>query len=278
MDPKVWGRSGWIFLFSVALCFPENPSFQQIHNYTRFFNYLQYVLPCEICRLHYAGHLNQVKIDQYVTSRDNLFLWVLKVHNLVNKQTGKPSITRADVLRIYFDDNISLSESQIPDFLWEYYLWKFIFSIAYGYPRKPNFQEIINYKRFFTYLQYVLPCNSYRKKYYSLYIQLPIDPYLTTTEYFFEWVIKIHNGFSNTKIPILNKENDVIGFYFKEQLAKGGKMYVKDDNNQAKGYGLIEGYHNVTSVNPNNKNLLNKNISLGILILLTCFVICGKSG
>ena len=215
MDPKVWGRSGWKFLFSVALGFPEKPDFQQIHNYTRFFNYLQYVLPCEICRLHYASHLNQITIDPYMTSRDNLFLWVLKVHNLVNKQMGKPSITRTDVLRLYFDNKMALQGFPFPVSLWETDFWRFMFSIAYGYPKKPNFQDIFNYKRFFTYLQYVLPCRAYRKKYYLQYIQLPIDPYLTTTEYLFNWVTKMHNALADNGIPRLKGEDDVIRFYFK---------------------------------------------------------------
>jgi len=277
MDPKIWGKAGWKFLFSIALGFPQKPDFQKIHNYTRFFNYLQYVLPCEICRLHYASNLNQITIDPYMTSRDNLFLWVLKMHNLVNKQIGKPPITRADVIRIYFDNKLPTGYGQLVTYMWEKDFWKFSFSIAYGYPRTPNFQDIFNYKRFFTYVQYVLPCINYRKKYCEQFTLLPIDPYLTTTEYLFDWIMKMHNQITqNINLPLKN-ENDVIRVYFGEHFKKEDHLESNYSERPANGIGLIEGFTDGQDqpihVNLNDSQLLNKNLSLAVLILVVGLVV-----
>ena len=218
MNPKVWGKAGWKFLFSVALDYPTKPDFQQIHNYMRFFTYLQYVLPCAVCRINYTNHLNALTIDPYLTSRDNLFLWILKMNNLVNKQTGKPSLTRDDVMRIYFNNQVNVIDCRIDPRIWGKEGWKFLFSIAYEYPKNPSFQDILNYKRFFTYLQYVLPCQTYRTQYATQLDVLPIDEYLTTRTYLFKWVLEMHN-LVNKEIgrPLLTHK-DVIHFYFNDKI------------------------------------------------------------
>ncbi len=274
MDPKIWGKSGWVFLFSVALGFPEKPNFQQIDNYKNFFTYLQYVLPCEICRLHYTNHLNQIIIDPYMTGRDNLFLWILKIHNLVNKENGKKSITKQDVMKIYFHNLINGSEKIFPISIWEYNFWKFIFAISYEYPAKTNFQDQSNYKKFFTYIQPILPCENYKKKYYENFILIPIDQYLTTTEDLFNWVLKMHNSINNN-MHQLDNESDVLQSYFDYNINKNGEL--QKNENLINESGLIEGFNETSlQVNLNDKKLLNKNISLGILVLLTSLLIYGS--
>jgi hypothetical protein len=341
MDPKIWGKAGWTFLFSVALDFPERPDFQEIHNYKRFFTYLQYVLPCEVCRLHYASHLREITIDPYLTSRDNLFLWILKMHNLVNKQIGKSPIARSDVMRLYFNNQINVIDCRMDPQIWGKAGWKFLFAVAYEYPKSPTYQDIDNYKRFFTYLQYVLPCKSYRTQYYNQLVKLPIDPYLTTSVYLFKWVLKMHNMVNNEIGRPLIAHEDVLRVYFQNQIAIGNEhpltLYDKEQTHQSPfvenppyGTDLIErsqgGVHStippqptlfggsssqyippltdslsdvkiptwsLSTKNPDvsdlvpqlpiieelkDPNLLNKNISLAILIGLASLMIWGPSG
>ena len=60
------------------------------------------------CSLHYTNNLHRIPIrEPYVNNRDNLFLWVLKICNSVNQQIGRPTLTRLDVLRIYFNNRLS---------------------------------------------------------------------------------------------------------------------------------------------------------------------------
>ena len=45
IDPIFWGKSGWIFLNSIALTYkPENKE-----NYKLFIEQLPYILPCKTC-------------------------------------------------------------------------------------------------------------------------------------------------------------------------------------------------------------------------------------
>lgn len=282
MDPKEWGRAGWIFLFSIVLAFPLKPDFEQTDNYVKFFNYLQYVLPCEICRLHYANNLNHVPIEPYLTSRDNAFMWVLKIHNLVNKQLGKPILTRDDVMKKYFGVPSSRGyavDCRVDPTVWGLSGWKFFFCIAYGYPQKPSFQDHLNYKNFFSSVRFILPCETYRTQFINQWDQLPIDPYLTTPSYLFMWVLKMLN-MTNKQIgrPLMGY-SDVVKVYFGDRLsAKKPKP-----NQTAKGIGLIEGFNGNVEIEKEvpyditltkkPENLLNKNLSLALLVALAGYTI-----
>ena len=34
MNPNIWGESAWLFLHTITLNYPENPTFLDKHNYT----------------------------------------------------------------------------------------------------------------------------------------------------------------------------------------------------------------------------------------------------
>ena len=61
MEPKIWGEHAWIFLHTITLNFPENPTFEDKHNYKTFFESLKYILPCPTCREHYKENINKYK-------------------------------------------------------------------------------------------------------------------------------------------------------------------------------------------------------------------------
>jgi hypothetical protein len=274
MDPLIWGKPGWIFLFSIVRNFPIKPNFQQIHNYLRFFTYLQYVLPCIVCRLHYANHLQQIPIEPYLTSRDNLFIWLTKILNLVNLQLDKPILTHAQIMKIYVYDQANLKNGQINPNYWEKSFWKFLFSIAYEYPIHPNFQSISQYKRFFTYLQSVIPSELQRKQYANYFDQLPIDQYLTTRQYLFDWVLQIFN-LMNRKFNQPFTSNKIFQLYFDNQLVDHQLNKV---DQKPYGIALTEGFtsdiknnsHQSKSkqINLSDRHLIAKNVSLAILVIL----------
>jgi len=53
-----------------------------------FYESLQIVIPCPICRTHYKEAL--VTIPIRLGSRNELVEWVYDIHNHVNEQLGKP--------------------------------------------------------------------------------------------------------------------------------------------------------------------------------------------
>ena len=99
MHPEVWGPHAWIFLHSVTLNYPENPSELQKQKYKEFFDSLQYVIPCEKCAYNYGIKLKNhpVRLD----SKSDLVEWLIEIHNMVNLSNGKKEITRDEFMNIY---------------------------------------------------------------------------------------------------------------------------------------------------------------------------------
>ena len=101
MDPKVWGPHAWVFLHSITFVYPENPSYHEQKKMYDFFNSLKYVLPCNSCRVHFRQNLKNNALAKAVTSRDELIAWLIKLHNNVNRSTGKQELKSEQVGDIY---------------------------------------------------------------------------------------------------------------------------------------------------------------------------------
>ena len=87
MEPKIWGPSAWIFLHSVTLNYPDNPSSQHKENYKKFFESLGDVLPCPTCKKHYKENIikNPIRLD----SKDNLTKWLIDNQNENGQSKGE---------------------------------------------------------------------------------------------------------------------------------------------------------------------------------------------
>lgn len=99
MLPQYWGPPGWIFLQSIAMTYPDNPTAQDKQNYQLYFSLLQNVLPCDKCKINYASHLKLHPLDAKVmSSRLNLMMWLVDIHNEVNKLNNKPMVDYATAI------------------------------------------------------------------------------------------------------------------------------------------------------------------------------------
>lgn len=102
MDPKIWGPHAWFFLHSITLAYPDNPSMYEKEDIKAFFNTLNKVLPCEVCREHFASHISQNPLTESVLqSKKTLINWLINIHNEVNKMQNKPQMTYDDVIALY---------------------------------------------------------------------------------------------------------------------------------------------------------------------------------
>ena len=77
--------------------------------------------------------------------------------------------------------------------LWGRDLWKSLHFIALAYPTKPDLNDKMHYKAFFSNLHKVLPCYQCSVNYQKHLQQLPIDDYLSDNERLFEWSVMMHN-------------------------------------------------------------------------------------
>lgn len=101
-DPKFWGKPSWIFLYSVVLKYPANPTEIEKKNMSTFLLSIQHILPCESCRMNMAKHMTKYKLDDVaLSSNDNLFNWLLNIHNSVNQSQNRGTYTREQIINNY---------------------------------------------------------------------------------------------------------------------------------------------------------------------------------
>lgn len=76
---------------------------------------------------------------------------------------------------------------------WAKAFWTTMFSVALGFPLKPDLQDMHHYKRYYHEIQYVLPCEC-KKSYRQKLRILPINPFLREgRDSLFTWVLNIYN-------------------------------------------------------------------------------------
>ena len=101
MNPTFWGPHAWIFLHSITMNYPKQPTQEDKQTYANFFISLQDVLPCDKCAYHYSQNLHKHPIEPALESKDSLIRWLITIHNEVNKDLGKPTYTYDQVIEVY---------------------------------------------------------------------------------------------------------------------------------------------------------------------------------
>lgn len=75
IDPEYWGKSGWIFLNSIALTYePINKE-----HYKQFILQLPYILPCKTCGENLKNNIHT--LDKALESKEGLISWLINVRN-----------------------------------------------------------------------------------------------------------------------------------------------------------------------------------------------------
>jgi hypothetical protein len=102
LTPSVWGPFFWHTIHIAAIGYPTKPTYGHKHAAKEFFESLQYMIPCEVCRQHYRELLQKMPVSPHLDNRQDLFRWTVEIHNQVNKSVGKPVVTEVEALRYYF--------------------------------------------------------------------------------------------------------------------------------------------------------------------------------
>lgn len=101
MDPTVWGPKLWFVIHTVALNYPDNPTYEDKRVMEEFLNNLKHTIPCEKCKIHYRQRLQRNPIINYLNNKQSLFRYTIDLHNQVNKSLGKKIYTYDEVVEIY---------------------------------------------------------------------------------------------------------------------------------------------------------------------------------
>ena len=94
-----WGPNLWKSLHAISFAFPENPTMEQRLAAERFFRDLQHMIPCPKCQEHYRQQLEKYPLR--CENRTELTKWLVAVHNRVNEQNNKKTLSYDEVCRMY---------------------------------------------------------------------------------------------------------------------------------------------------------------------------------
>ena len=97
--------------------------------------------------------------------------------------------------------------------IWGPQMWFTLHSITFNYPLKPTEQDKNNYKYFFTYMQYVIPCTICQKNYIRHLKESPVEYNLNSREKLVKWLIDLHNMVNGETGKKLLSYNNVIKKY-----------------------------------------------------------------
>lgn len=89
ITPNVWGPSAWTFIHLMVLSEKESFETDRLAFYNQFFTLLTHLLPCEKCRVHLKENLTKLPALETIQTKQELFEWTVKLHNLVNQITNK---------------------------------------------------------------------------------------------------------------------------------------------------------------------------------------------
>ena len=137
MDPRVWGSNAWIFLHSITMAYPDNPTIYDQQNYNNFFTNLADVLPCSVCVENYKIHLKLYPITNVLDSKKKLTRWLFDIHNKVNKEKGLPDFSYDDFKQkyseLYGEQEIQFGGDESIYNKYKYYILLIILFIIFSY-------------------------------------------------------------------------------------------------------------------------------------------------
>jgi hypothetical protein len=186
MHPKIWGKSMWSLLVAIVLQYPDSPLFDDIHKMRRFITSVGGILPCaNSCRPNFIKHMQDLPLDNFIQSRDSMIRWLHIVYNLTLADQGRKNVS-IEYFLIKFDSPLHKTTN----------IQNAIYYIASGYPIQPNYDDIMNYQNFFTYLNDYSASWSFAKQ-----NEVPSDKYLITRKSLQQYVAYAYNITSPPTIP-----------------------------------------------------------------------------
>lgn len=102
----VWGPKLWGALHAITFRYGQTPTRDERTHMFNLFASLPHVLPCAVCRAHFATVLAQTlpsAASRVLDDRESLSMWLVDVHNAVNARLGKAIVPYARVHAMYSD-------------------------------------------------------------------------------------------------------------------------------------------------------------------------------
>jgi Erv1 / Alr family len=89
---SLWGPMGWMTLHSISLLYPEVPTASDKQILRGFLNEFAESITCPHCERHFKTMFDNYRFahPEWANSRFDLFLFVARAHNTVNRRLEKP--------------------------------------------------------------------------------------------------------------------------------------------------------------------------------------------
>ena len=114
MDPKVWGPHYWFFLHTIAFTYPKQPKVVIKKKYYELIQNLPLFIPTESASSNFEKLLNLYPVTPYLDTKDTFIRWTHFIHNKINEQLEKPSISLSKFYEYYYSkykpNNLKLRE------------------------------------------------------------------------------------------------------------------------------------------------------------------------
>jgi len=88
----LWGPLGWMTLHSISLNYPDSPSEGDKVIVKQYINSFADCISCPSCKSHFIGMFTSYirQTPSWSNSRADLFLFIARAHNTVNRRLDKP--------------------------------------------------------------------------------------------------------------------------------------------------------------------------------------------
>lgn len=105
MQVSVWGPCIWTFLHTVSFNYKINPTKEDKEHYRNFILSLQYILPCNKCRINLKENFKKLPLtDKDLENRDSFSRYIYNLHEIVNKMLKKKSNLTYEQVRDRFEN------------------------------------------------------------------------------------------------------------------------------------------------------------------------------
>lgn len=92
LKPSMWGNTAWMFLYTLAWGYPNNPTPEEKRSALQMFYSMRDMLPCEKCRFNFQAKLKGplgVQLQDAVSCSGKLFRFVYDLESAVAHTNGK---------------------------------------------------------------------------------------------------------------------------------------------------------------------------------------------
>lgn len=96
--PSAWGPAMWKSLHCMVHNMPQTLPPDQQRSFQDMMDSLPNVLPCNSCGENLRHHLHADPPTPYLSSRDDLERWLVRLHNTVNVATGKAAVPEPEAM------------------------------------------------------------------------------------------------------------------------------------------------------------------------------------